>query len=88
MSNIHRTVFYIGVTGNLETRVFQHKMNEGCAFTSKYKCHSLLYYEDYQNIHNAIQREKQLKNWHRQWKISLIKTENPEMIDLAADWYS
>lgn len=84
MSNIHRTVFYIGVTSNLECRVAQHKTGEGGVFTSKYKCHCLLFYEDYNHINKAIEREKQLKNWHRQWKINLIKETNPELIDLAA----
>lgn len=86
MSNVHRTVFYTGVTNNLELRVWQHKNNEGSVLTSKYKCYYLMFYEDFQNINRAIEREKNLKNWHRQWKINLIKEENPDMIDLAADW--
>ena len=88
MSNIHRSVFYIGVTSDLPARVWQHKNGEGGVFTSKYQCHYLLYYEDFQNINKAIEREKNLKNWHREWKMNLIKSENPEMKDLAADWYS
>lgn len=82
MSNSARTVFYIGVTNNLENRVWQHKHNEGSKFTSKYKCYYLVFYEDYQQINRAIEREKNLKNWHRQWKINLIKQENPVMKDL------
>jgi putative endonuclease len=78
--------FILGVTSNLEIRVYQHKNNEGSVFTSLYKCNHLLYYENYQHIQSAIQREKQLKNWHRPWKVNLIKTINPEMIDLASDW--
>ena len=87
LSNFARTTFYIGVTNNLETRVWQHRNNEGGAFTSKYKCHFLLYYEDYSDIRNAIAREKQLKNWKREWKIELIRKQNPDLIDLAKDWY-
>jgi putative endonuclease len=86
MSNVHRTIFYIGVTSNIQTRVWQHKNGEGGKFTSSYNCHYLLYYEEFNHINKAIDREKNLKNWHREWKLNLIKTENPEMIDLAADW--
>jgi putative endonuclease len=87
LSNVHRTVFYIGVTSDLMGRVWQHKNDEGGQFTSCYQCHYLLYYEEYVHINRAIEREKNLKNWRREWKINLIKQENPEMKDLAADWY-
>ncbi|MBK7678350.1 MAG: GIY-YIG nuclease family protein [Chitinophagaceae bacterium] len=86
VSNLARTVFYIGMTNNLERRIIEHRNNEGSAFTSKYKCHYLVYYEDYTDVNNAISREKQLKNWERKWKIELIRKENPELIDLAKDW--
>lgn len=88
MSNVHRTVFYIGVTSDLMARVAQHKAGEGGVFTAAYNCHYLLYYEDFNHINKAIEREKNLKNWRRDWKINLIKEENPEMKDLAADWCS
>lgn len=87
LSNFSRTVFYIGVTNNLERRVWEHRFDEGSTFTAKYKCHFLVFYEDYSNIDNAIAREKQLKNWHRAWKIELIKKRNPGLDDLAKDWY-
>jgi len=86
LSNFARTVFYIGVTNNLQTRIREHRNNEGGAFTSKYKCHYLMYYEDYADIRNAIAREKQLKNWLRKWKIELMRKDNPDLIDLAKDW--
>ena len=86
MSNQNRTVFYVGVTSNLESRVLAHKTGES-SFTSKYNCHHLLYFEDFADISNAIAREKQLKKWRREWKEELVKKENPEMKDLAADWY-
>jgi putative endonuclease len=86
MSNEWRTTFYIGVTNNLERRVYEHKNHLNKGFTDKYQCTHLVYYEEYWEIAAAIQREKQLKNWHRQWKINLIKEMNPEMKDLAADW--
>ena len=54
-------------------------------FTTKYKCHYLVYFEDFNRFENAIAREKQLKNWQRKWKIELIRKENPELIDLAKD---
>lgn len=87
MSNCARTVFYTGVTNNLERRVWEHRYDNGSVFTSKYKCHFLVYFEDYNSIENAIAREKQLKNWQRKWKIELIRKENSELIDLAKDWY-
>ena len=86
MSNKNRTTFYIGITNNLERRVAEHKSGEGSAFTNKYKLVDLIYFEMILDIEQAIKREKQLKRWHRDWKINLIKSENPEMKDLAADW--
>jgi putative endonuclease len=77
---------HIGVPSNLQTRVWQHKNGEGGKFTSTYNCHYLLYYEEYNHINKAIEREKNLKNWNREWKLNLIKAENPEMIDIAANW--
>ena len=88
MSNVHHTVFYVGVTSDLIGRVWQHKDGQSGRFTSTYQCHYLLYYEDFIHINKAIEREKNLKNWRREWKINLIKQENPELKDLAADWYS
>ncbi len=85
MSNKHATTFYVGVTNDLESRVRQHKNNES-EFTSRYNLHCLVYYEIISDIKTAIRREKQLKNWKRDWKIELIKQFNPEFKDLAADW--
>ncbi len=70
----------------MKGRMIQHRNGEGGIFTSKYKCHYLMYYEDYNNITRAIEREKNLKNWHREWKINLIRKENPELLDLSAFW--
>jgi putative endonuclease len=86
MTNADNNVLYIGVTNNLERRVWEHKNNEGGVFTGKYKCVKLVYYEDYNNIDNAIKREKNLKDWKRAWKEQLICTENPEYKDLSTDW--
>ncbi len=88
MSNYTRTVFYIGVTSNIMNRVLDHKKGSGSVFTSKYNTKYLVYYELFYDIRDAINREKQLKRWHRDWKINLIKSVNPEMKDLADGWYS
>ncbi|WP_256009521.1 GIY-YIG nuclease family protein [Desertivirga xinjiangensis] len=82
VSNIQRSVFYIGVTSDLRQRIFEHKEEKGSKFTSKYRCTYLVYYEILGDISFAIEREKQLKNWHRNWKINLIKSMNPDMRDL------
>ena len=84
---MHLTTFYIGVTGNLQQRIWQHKNGEG-SFTGKYNCCQLIYFETYADVQQAIAREKNLKNWHREWKINLIRSENPSMEDLAKDWYT
>lgn len=83
VSNFTRTTFYCGVTSNLRTRANQHKEGIGSKFTSKYGCKYLVYYETYPAILQAIRREKQVKNWHHVWKISLIKKMNPEIRDLS-----
>lgn len=87
ISNFSREVFYTGVTNNIERRTWEHKNNEGGAFTSKYKCHYLMYYEEHTDIRKAIAREKQLKKWLREWKIALIRKDNPDMKDLAENWF-
>jgi putative endonuclease len=85
MSNYERTTFYIGVTNNLERRIAEHQSSKG-SFTSKYKLFYLVYHEAVYGPGNAIRREKQLKNWHREWKLNLIKELNPEMRDLSENW--
>jgi putative endonuclease len=67
---------YIGVTGNLKTRIWEHRHKSYMGFTSKYNIYKLVYYEIFHNIDNAISREKQLKNWKRNWKIKLIQEFN------------
>jgi len=73
---------YIGVTSHLLNRIYQHKQNLVPGFTSKYKVHQLIYFEEHIDIHEALLREKQLKKWHRDWKINLIEQNNPEWVDL------
>jgi putative endonuclease len=74
---------YIGVTSNLMQRLSQHRNNLVPGHTSKYAVHRLVYFETFADMPSAIAREKQLKNWHRPWKINLINAENPEWMDLA-----
>jgi len=85
MSNKNRNVLYIGVTNDLIRRVHEHKNEELNGFTKKYNCKYPLYYEYFDNIKSAIKREKQLKNWKRNWKFDLIKKGNPEMKDLSVE---
>ena len=87
LSNKANTVFYIGVTSNIEERIWQHKQKVYKGFTSKYECNKLVYYEEFQWIQDAIAREKQLKGGSRQKKINLIINNNPSWTDLSADWY-
>ena len=87
MTNKRNNVLYAGVTGNLESRVFQHKNKEIVGFTSKYNINKLVYFEEFDNAYDAILREKQIKNWRRQWKLDLIKKHNSKFKDLSEDWY-
>ena len=73
---------YIGVTSNLIQRIWQHKNNQVAGFTKKYSVHTLVYYEQHEMMDSAITREKQLKKWKREWKIKLIKKDNPQWEDL------
>ena len=79
---------YIGVTNDLERRVFEHKQKVNEGFTSKYNVNILVYFESFQYINDAILREKRLKKWNRQWKINLIEEENFEWNGLSEDWYN
>lgn len=76
-------VLYIGVTSDLEKRVYEHKHNVFEGFTKKYKVHRLVHFEVFGDIREAIYREKQLKKWNREWKIQLINERNPAWEDLA-----
>ena len=89
MSNISRSVLYIGVTRNLRRRVEEHRTSKNLdSFTSKYNCVHLIYYEYYDFLTEAIAREKKLKSWKRTWKDKLIAKQNPELKDLYADLIS
>jgi putative endonuclease len=77
---------YIGVTTDLYTRVQQHKNGIFEGFSKRYNCTRLLYYEQHEDIIQAIAREKQLKGWRREKKLNLIRTKNPGLRDLAEQW--
>src|SRR6478672_8392761 len=77
-----RGTLYIGVTNGLIKRVEQHRAGEASAFTRKYKVHMLVWYEEFAGARQAIQREKTLKHYVREWKINLIERTNPHWLDL------
>lgn len=83
VTNKFRTTFYIGVTNDLNKRTSQHNDGKGSIFTSKYNLTDLVYYEVFHDINQAISREKQLKNWKKEWKINLIKTINSNLETLT-----
>lgn len=83
LTNYEETTFYVGVTRNLKKRIYEHKNKITKGFSSKYCLTKLVQYELTDSIESAIEREKQLKRWHRQWKINLIKENNPQFIDLS-----
>lgn len=81
LSSINRTL-YIGVTGNLKRRIWEHKNKVVPGFTERYKVDRLVYYEQTENVYSALEREKQLKKWRRDKKTFLIEKENPLWEDL------
>ena len=81
-SSRHGTL-YVGVTNSIRTRLEQHRAGTGSKFVAKYKVHRLVYLECCENPEDAIRREKQFKNWKRDWKIRLIEEDNPEWDDLS-----
>ena len=86
MTNKNNSVIYIGVTSNLIKRVFEHKTNVFKGFTSKYNCDKLVYFEEFEDVKIAIEREKQLKSGNRKRKTKLINVDNSNWDDLAIDW--
>jgi putative endonuclease len=85
MASKKKGTLYIGVTSNLIKRVYEHKNNLVEGFTKKYGIHNLVYYEQTEDANSAIQREKRMKAWKRQWKIELIESMNPNWKDLYND---
>jgi len=85
VTNLHESVFYVGMTNDLARRVSEHHSGELPGFTSAYRCRKLIYYEHCTDVQDAIVREKQLKKWSRQKKLALIATLNPRWRDLAPE---
>lgn len=85
LTNKNNNVLYIGITNNLIRRIYEHKNKLIDGFTKKYNINKLVYFESIEDPKSAITRERQLKNWHREWKYNLIKENNPEFNDLYND---
>ena len=86
MTNKSRT-FYVVMTNNLERRFYEHKQRLIEGFTKKYNITLLVYYEVFNDVRQAIAREKQVKDWRREKKIALIESMNPNWEDLSAEWF-
>ncbi|MCL2616301.1 MAG: GIY-YIG nuclease family protein [Defluviitaleaceae bacterium] len=83
MANKYNSVLYVGVTNNLERRIWEHKNGiDKSNFTYKYNCHKLVHCESYSDIKDAIARKKQVKRWNREWKNAVVEKDNPDWIDL------
>ncbi|TXE11127.1 GIY-YIG nuclease family protein [Seonamhaeicola algicola] len=84
LTNKNHTVLYIGRTKQLKERLKQHKNNNSKSFTGKYNVTKLVYFETTKYVNNSIKRERQIKKWNREWKISLINSLNPDWKDLSS----
>lgn len=82
ITNETNSVLYIGVTTDLPKRIYEHRNKLVDGFSAKYHLYKLIYFEVFDNIESALNREKQLKRWHREWKNNLISTNNPKWNDL------
>lgn len=85
ITNKRNTVLYVGVTSQLKARIFDHKTGAGCKFSAKYKLNKLVWFDEFPRIREALNREKQIKNWKREWKFNLIREFNPKFKDLYDD---
>ena len=88
LTNKKNGVLYIGVTNNLERRMFEHKSKLVKGFSYRYNLDKLVYLEVFQNVKDAIKREKNMKKWKREWKINLIIEENADWDDLSKEWFN
>ena len=82
LTNKNFTVVYVGATKDLKFRIDCHRNGTGAVFTKKYNATNLVYFEEFDDFHDAFAREKQLKNWHKEWKWNLVKVSNTESKDL------
>ena len=86
LTNVTHDVLYVGVTNNLQRRLYEHQNNLVDSFTKRYHVHKLIYFETTTDVKAAIEREKQIKSWSRKKKEALIATKNPQWLDLTKDW--
>ena len=87
MANGRNGALYTGMTANLVARVWKHRTGVYEGFSKQYGCTRLVWFERFAWVVEAIRREKQIKEWKRDWKLALIERSNPDWLDLAADWY-
>ena len=85
ITNKNNTVLYVGVTSDLKKRVWEHKKKLVDGFTKKYNINKLVYFESCDSMEQAIEREKRIKKWNRQWKVEMIEDKNPNWKDLYLD---
>ena len=86
LTNETNTTLYIRMTNDLKRRLYEHKNKLIPGFTEKYNVNKLVYYEKTTDVKSAIQREKNIKKWNRDWKLELIKKTNPNFNDLSLEW--
>ena len=86
LTNEYNKVLYIGVTNNLQRRLYEHRHKTSVGFTARYNAYKLVYYETTDDVKSAIAREKQIKGWTRQKKEALINNMNPKWCNLENDW--
>ena len=86
LTNRSNSVLYVGVTNNLQRRLYEHKHELADGFTKRYHVHKLVYFETTTDVKAAIGREKQIKSWSRARKNSLVETMNPKWEDLSLNW--
>ncbi|WP_411912530.1 GIY-YIG nuclease family protein [Vibrio alginolyticus] len=86
LTSNNNAVLYIGVTSQLPQRIWQHKNGVMEGFTKKYNVHKLVYFELFDDMATAINREKQLKQWKREWKLALVRETNPNFLDLSTEY--
>jgi len=87
MSNKYNNVLYVGVTNDLMRRAHEHRNGLIEGFTKKYNCHKLVWFQETNDVAEAIAAEKRMKKWKREFKNNLINEMNPEWKDLAKDWF-
>jgi putative endonuclease len=86
ITNKNRRVLYVGVTNDMERRLWEHRAKEVPGFSARYNLSTLLYVETFPDAASAIAREKQLKGWRREKKLKLIQSVNPRWLDLSDSW--